>query len=362
MPSEGTSMINIIKYRYWYFAFSLLIIVPGLFFLLTGGLQLGIDFKGGTELTFHFPGQAASSKLQSELRNAVLKSAKLNDVEIVSTSAVTGGNGGGARYLLRVPNIGNSPEKLALIEAPLYQAYGCANLVKLSKAGTVLAPLPHCKNVVLETENDVSGSIGSQVQQRAVIAVIVAAAFILLYISFAFRKLAHPFRYGTCAIIALIHDVLVVLGLFAIFGRFLGVTIDSLFVTALLTVIGFSVHDTIVIFDRIRENMVRRVGERFDSIVNNAILQSMTRSLNTSLTVLMTLSALLLFGGASISVFVLTLLIGITSGTYSSIFNASPLLVVWEYDELGLGKLLGRQKAGGPSRPDRSRTRNAGSR
>lgn len=355
-------MINVIKYRYWYFAFSLLIIVPGFFFLLTGGLQLGIDFKGGTELTFHFPGKTASNTMQSQLRSAVLQSAKLNDVQVVSTSAVTGGNGGGARYLLRVPNIGNSPEKLALIEAPLYRDYGCADLVKVNKAGTVLAPLPHCKNVVLETENDVSGTIGSQVQQRAVIAVIVAAAFILLYISFAFRKLAHPFRYGTCAIIAMVHDVLVVLGLFAIFGRFLGVTIDSLFVTALLTVIGFSVHDTIVIFDRIRENMIRRVGEPFDVIVNNAILQSMTRSLNTSLTVLMTLSALLFFGGASISVFVLTLLIGITSGTYSSIFNASPLLVVWEYDELGLAKLFRRGKTGTASRTDRPRARTAGNR
>ncbi|HXT38067.1 MAG TPA: protein translocase subunit SecF, partial [Chloroflexota bacterium] len=151
-------------------------------------------------------------------------------------------------------------------------------------------------------------------------------------------------RYGTCAIVALLHDVLVVLGLFAIFGRLLGVTVDSLFVTAVLTVVGFSVHDTIVIFDRIRENMSRRVGEPFELVVNNAILQSMARSLNTSLTVLLTLTALLIFGGASIRIFVLTLLVGITSGTYSSIFNASPLLVVWENDELGIGKLFRRKK------------------
>ena len=129
-----------------------------------------------------------------------------------------------------------------------------------------------------EQETDVGGAIGSQIRSRAATAVIIAAVFILLYISFAFRKVAHPFRYGTCAIIALIHDVLVVMGLFAIFGRALGVTVDSLFVTAVLTVIGFSVHDTIVIFDRIRENMARRIGEPFELVVNNAILQSMARS------------------------------------------------------------------------------------
>ncbi|MGH2346924.1 MAG: protein translocase subunit SecF, partial [Chloroflexota bacterium] len=184
--------------------------------------------------------------------------------------------------------------------------------------------------------------------------------FILLYISYAVRKVAHPFRYGTCAIIALLHDVLVVLGIFAIFGKLLGITVDSLFVTAILTVIGFSVHDTIVIFDRIRENMSRRVGEPFELVVNNAILQSMARSLNTSLTVLMTLTALLIFGGASIRIFVLTLLVGITSGTYSSIFNASPLLVVWENDELGIGRLFRRMKR--RKAPQKGRAGSAGAR
>lgn len=356
-------MINIIKYRYWYFALSLLIIIPGVIFLIDGGLKLGIDFKGGTELTFHYPGTPASAALETLQRNAVLQSAKLDEVEIISTSAVTGGNSGGARYLLRVPNIGNNPQKLAEIEAPLYRAYGCGNLVKTNANGTVVTPLPACKNVVLETENDVSGSIGGQVQQRAVIAVIVAALFILLYISYAFRKVNHPFRYGTCAIVALVHDVLVVLGLFAIFGRLLGVTVDELFVTAVLTVIGFSVHDTIVIFDRIRENLARRVGEPFELVVNNAILQSMTRSLNTSLTVLLTLTALLLFGGASIRIFVLTLLIGITSGTYSSIFNASPLLVVWEHDELRIGRFFRRfRRRKADPRPGHSRASMAGNR
>jgi preprotein translocase subunit SecF len=272
----------------------------------------------------------------------------------VGTSLINGGAGSGARYLLRVPNIGNQPEKLAQLLAPLYQANGCGNLVRHLPGGGIAAPLPNCPRVILEQESDISGTIGQQVQQRAILAVVVATLFILLYISFAFRKVPHPFRFGTCAIIALVHDVLVVLGLFAIFGRLINETVDALFVTAVLTVIGFSVHDTIVIFDRIRENLGRRIGEPFDLVVNNAILQSMARSLNTSLTVLLTLTALLIFGGASIRIFVLTLLIGITSGTYSSIFNASPLLVVWEYDELGIGRFLRRfrrEKAKPTARP-----------
>jgi preprotein translocase subunit SecF len=134
---------------------------------------------------------------------------------------------------------------------------------------------------------------------------------------------------GATALIALLHDVIVVVGTFAILGTLLGLQVDALFVTAVLTVIGFSVHDTIVVFDRIRENRARHAGEPFDAIVNHSLLQTMGRSINTSLTVIITLTALLLFGGESIRVFVLALLIGIVSGTYSSIFNASPLLVVW---------------------------------
>jgi preprotein translocase subunit SecF len=352
-------MINIIKYRYWYFLFSLLIIIPGLVFFAGGGLKLGIDFSGGTELTLQFHGSAASVALENQIRSAVTKSAKLNEAEVISATPLGGAATGGAHYLVRIPFIGDQPQKLAAVLAPLYRAHGCASAVTEIKPGQFKTPMPACKNVVLEQETDIGGALGSQIRQRAATAVVIAAVFILLYITFAFRKVAHPLRYGTCAIIALMHDVLVVLGLFAIFGRLLGVTVDSLFVTAVLTVIGFSVHDTIVIFDRIRENMVRRVGEPYELVVNNAILQSMARSLNTSLTVLMVLTALLLFGGASIRIFVVTLLIGITSGTYSSIFNASPLLVVWENDELGIGKFFRHRReaaTGKGSRPGRPAT------
>ncbi len=348
-------MINIIRYRYWYFLFSLVIIVPGFIFFLAGGLKLGIDFTGGTELTLQFSSTPASAHLEDQIRNAVLTNAKLSEAEVVSSTPLGGAGGTGAHYLVRIPFIGDSPQKLAAVLAPLYQEYGCGSLVKTVGHGQYKVPLPTCKNITLQQETDVGGAIGSQIRSRAATAVVIAAVFILLYISFAFRKVAHPFRYGTCAIIALIHDVLVVMGLFAVFGRLLGVTVDSLFVTAVLTVIGFSVHDTIVIFDRIRENMARRIGEPFELVVNNAILQSMARSLNTSLTVLMTLTALLLFSGASIRIFVITLLIGITSGTYSSIFNASPLLVVWENDELGIGKFIERMKKRRAARPAAAR-------
>jgi preprotein translocase SecF subunit len=193
--------------------------------------------------------------------------------------------------------------------------------------------------IQLVSNSEVGASVAQETTQNAVLAVIAASVAILLYIWFSFRKVAKPWRYGTCAIIALLHDVLVVLGVFSILGWLFNIQIDALFITALLTVVGFSVHDTIVVFDRIRENMQRRTSETFEQVVNASLVQTMARSLNTSLTVLFTLTALTLFGGASIRNFTLALLIGIFSGTYSSIFNASMLLVIWEKGELGLGRL-----------------------
>jgi len=180
----------------------------------------------------------------------------------------------------------------------------------------------------------VGPSVGAQVSQRASYAVMAAAIGILLYITFAFRHVPKAFRYGSCAVIAMIHDVAVVLGVASIFGWLFGWEVDALFLTALLTVIGFSVHDTIVVFDRIRENLIRHRGERFEDVVNHSIIQTLDRSINTQLTVLFTLTALLLFGGVTIRHFIATLLVGILSGTYSSIFNAAPLLVVWENGEI----------------------------
>lgn len=162
--------------------------------------------------------------------------------------------------------------------------------------------------------------------QQAVILILIGSLGILTWITVRFRDV----KFGVTALMALIHDVIVVVGTFAILGTFAGVEVDALFVTAMLTVIGFSVHDTIVVFDRVRENKARHAGEPFDQIVNHSLLQTLGRSIMTSFTVVLTLMSLLLFGGSAIRFFILALLIGIVSGTYSSIFNASPLLVVWQ--------------------------------
>jgi preprotein translocase subunit SecF len=180
----------------------------------------------------------------------------------------------------------------------------------------------------------VGETVSAESTRSAIIAIAAASAVILVYLTIAFRKAPHPFRYGACAILAMLHDLLLVVGVAAILGYFIDLEIDALFLTALLTMISFSVHDTIVVFDRIRENLIhRRSGETFADIVNHSIVQTLPRSINTSLTTVFTLSALLLFGGESIRNFVLILLIGLLSGTYSSIFNASQLLVVWENRE-----------------------------
>ena len=185
------------------------------------------------------------------------------------------------------------------------------------------------------TRSEIVGSvIGNELKTNSLKAVGIATLAIIIYISYAFREIAYPYspwKWGISAVVALLHDILVVVGIFSILGHFYHVEIDALFVTALLTVIGFSVHDTIVVFDRIRENLRKTGGkEPFEQVVNEAVLQTLSRSLTTSLTVLFTLLALVLFGGESIRWFVVALLIGIFSGTYSSIFNAAPLLVLWE--------------------------------
>ncbi len=206
--------------------------------------------------------------------------------------------------------------------------------------------------VYVQSVNEVGPSIATETTQNAFYAVLLASLFILLYIGIQFRSvggLGRSFRFGASAIIALLHDVLVVVGLWSIFGVVFHFKVDSLFLTAVLTVIGFSVHDTIVVFDRIRENLAHRTSESFETIVDASLIQTMSRSLNTSLTVLFTLAALTLFGGGSVREFTLALLIGIASGTYSSIFNASMILVVWEKKEyrnwFGRGKSAPAAKA-----------------
>lgn len=179
--------------------------------------------------------------------------------------------------------------------------------------------------------------VSSDLVSQALILIVVGSLGIVAWITFRFRDV----KFGVTALVSLLHDVIVVVGAFAILGTFFHVEIDALFVTAMLTIIGFSVHDTIVVFDRIRENKARHLGEPFPAIVNHSILQTFGRSIMTSLTVIITLLALFLFGGAAISDFILALLLGIVTGTYSSIFVASPLLVDWQaWDDRRHGRLV----------------------
>ena len=297
-------MIDFVGRRYWYFLISLLIIVPGVISLLVPpGLRLSVDFTGGTLWEMRFDKEVGPAEVR-----AVLADNGLTDAIVQSS--------GERMVMVRAKDIESQTEAgtRERIDAALAERFGSYETVRFESVGPAL---------------------GAEIRDKAVAAVAMASAGILLYISWAFRKVPKPFRYGACAVIALLHDALVVLGVFSILGKAFNVEVDALFVTAVLTVIGFSVHDTIVVFDRIRENISRYAGEPFEAIVNHSIMQTLGRSLNTSLTSAFVLAALVLFGGVTTRNFALALLIGIISGTYSSIFNASQLLVVWENGEIG---------------------------
>jgi preprotein translocase subunit SecF len=292
--------MNIIKRRYLFFLISLIVIIPGMVALLVWKLPLAIDFTGGSMLEIQFPSGNVPST--------------------ADTVAVYEDLGFGA------PQVQSSENNSLIIRSIQLEEENKTSVV------TRLADVSKDQPVILRFDT-VGPSIGKEVAARAASAVGLAAFFILIYITFAFRGVPHAFRFGTAAIIAMLHDILVIVGIEAILCHFLGWEVDSLFLTALLTVIGFSVHDTIVVFDRIRENSGIYRKLPFETVVNHSIVQTMDRSINTSLTVMLTLLALTLFGGVTIRHFVLILLIGVFSGTYSSIFNASPILVVWENQE-----------------------------
>jgi preprotein translocase subunit SecF len=294
-------MFAIIQRRYWYFALSLLIIVPGMIALAVWGLPLSIDFTGGTSLEVQFnettkpiePGSVREVYTQNGITEVSVQTSNTDNIVIARSKDLT------------------QAQQQAILEG-LAKIYGTPTVRSAETVGP---------------------SVGREVARQAALAVGAAAVAILGYIWFAFRKLDHAFRYGVAAIIALVHDVLLVIGVAAIFGKVFGWQVDSLFLTALLTVVGFSVHDTIVVFDRVRENL--RLYRRLDyeTVVNHSVVQTLDRSINTQLTVMFTLVALALFGGETTRHFVITLLIGLLSGTYSSIFNAAALLVVWEKRE-----------------------------
>ncbi len=299
-------MFDLVRNRYWWFALSLLLILPGLFFLLTGGLRVGIDFSGGTLWEYTIPNAQNVENIAPQLTTLYAE----QGIE-------------GVRPQLSPPD--NTGTAIVTVRS---QAVNADDPLKNQVTNAVTASFPGATLSRFETVGSV---VSAESTRNAVLAVGVASLAILGYLTLAFRSAPHPFRYGACAILAMLHDLLVVLGAAAILGRLIGLEVDALFLTALLTVISFSVHDTIVVFDRLRENLShRRTGQRFEDIVNLSIVQTLSRSINTQLTTFLTLLALLLFGGATIRNFVLILLIGLLSGTYSSIFNAAQLLVVWE--------------------------------
>jgi preprotein translocase subunit SecF len=293
-------MIHLMRFKKLYIVFSLLIILPGLFYLFTSGLKLGIDFTGGGLLEYQFEQPATGS-------------AQIKSDEEIKTNL--------AKYSLVTP----SGERTFLLRTkPMEQS-------ELNQLKQQIAS--ESGQFIVRREENVGPVIGKELEQKALIALLISTGAIVAYITWAFRKVPKPassFRFGVATVVSLLHDVLVVVGVFAILGHFWHVEIDSLFVTALLTIIGFSVHDTIVVFDRIRENLPKYMSHNFEYVADVSIAQTLARSLNTSFTVVFVMLALLLFGGESIRWFVVALLVGIISGTYSSIFNATAILTWWE--------------------------------
>lgn len=292
-------MFNIIKHKKYYFIFSFLLIIPGVISLILYGLNLSIDFTGGSRIALQFP-------------------VTVNQREVEDTRGIFSREG------IEVATIQRSTNTIFLRTEEISEKENTKVLRELTKK---------YKSVREEEFITIGPTIGRETAIKALQAVVTSSILIIIYIAWSFRKVPKPtssWRFGVGAVVALVHDVLVLLGIFSLLGHFYGVEIDSLFITAVLTVIGFSVHDTIVVFDRIRENLLREAGQPFEKIVNDSILQTLNRSLNTSFTALLVLLAMLLFGGESTRWFILALFIGIASGTYSSIFNAAPLLVVWD--------------------------------
>ncbi len=294
---QAKNSFDVVSKRNIFFAISAAVLLPGIVALVIFGLPLGIDFTGGTLWELRFEKPPDSTRLTNFFRG--------NKIEVVSLQSAQNSS-----YILRSAAIDQSTKD---------QAFNA-----LSKN------FAKVEDTRFET---IGPTVSANLAKKAILALSFATVAILLFIAWSFRKVPKPassLAFGVCAILAVIHDVGVLVGAFAILGR-VGATVDSLFVTAALTVIGFSVHDTIVVFDRIRENLSKfSKNLSFSEIVNFSILQTMGRSLATSITIVLVLAALLLFGGASIRWFVAALLIGIISGTYSSIFTAAPLLVVWQ--------------------------------
>jgi preprotein translocase subunit SecF len=300
--------LDLIGKRNWFFLVSLIIIVPGIISMVTHGFSLGVDFVGGSQATVYFDHPTTLAEVQAAVTALKGSSATVQET--------TGGTGAGG-FVITTPVL--TPAQQIAFENALAARVGPINQGK-------------------STYTQVGASVAQNTVRNAFAAIVLASLLILGYLAFRFRKVPGGWRsglqFGGSALIALLHDVFVLTGIYSILGRVFDLPIgqiNSLFLTALLTVVGFSVHDTIVVFDRIRENLLTTRGLTFDQTANLSLMQTLNRSIITSFTVVIVLVALLFFGGATIQGFVLGLLIGIVSGTYSSIFNATPILVVWRH-------------------------------
>lgn len=303
-------MFNLVEGRRKYFIFSAILIGLGIaamvYSLVTTGalFPLGVDFRGGTRFELQFSQPVSEARIE-----AVFAQYEMGNISVIAL------RGEGLENAWQIRSSFVSPQQAQAILDTLQQE---------------TAPLlPETTSV-----QSVSPSVGSEVTRAAFVAIIVAALVILVYIRIVFRQVPNAFRYGASAVAAMIHDLFIIFGFAAITGMVLGWEVDALFLTAVLTVAGFSLQDTIVVFDRIRENIVKRPLEKYETIVNRSILETIHRSLATQLNAMFVMVAILLFGGASIKPFIAVLFVGMLSGTYSSIFTAVPLLVAWEKSEI----------------------------
>jgi len=299
-------MIDFVGKKQWFFLGSAIIIIIMIISLAVFKLQPGIDFTGGTSMTINFTSQVElneSSQIQSQLRQEM---AALGHPEAIIQFQENSRD-----FFVRMKFI--SLEEEDELEHNLTADFQ--------------------RDVAISTTLEVSPTIAGTTVRNAGVAVIIAAVAMLIYIAWAFRRMPSPFRWGTCAIIALMHDVIIVLGVFAILGRVANVEVNALFITAILTIVGYSINNSVVVFDRIRENKTKGISPDFAVTVNSSIVETLARCLNTSWTTLLVILALLLFGGATIHYFVLALFIGVLVGTYTSVCIAGPLLVAWEKGE-----------------------------
>jgi len=298
--------LDFVGKRFWFFIISLLIIAPGIVFLiLAPGLRPGIDFTGGSSMTLRFSDE--SNINQQEVRD---------QLTTLGYQEATVQNLGENSFFIRTKEL-NEEDK--------------DNLVT-----NMTTSLDEGAENVLQGFDLVSPVVAQETVMNALWAILAAAVGIFIYIWWAFRNVPSPFRYGLAAIVALIHDTIIVIGIFAILGELMQTEVNTMFLIALLTVIGYSVNDTIVVFDRIRENVLIYSNRPFPEIVNLSISETIGRSLNTSFTLVITLIALILFGGATIREFLFVLLIGVVAGTYSSIAIASQVLVSWDQRSIGI--------------------------